>query len=107
FEKLDAEELRVLEPGLEGRFAAGLYYPAEAHLAPTEAMSFLLDAVRAAGVEVAFASTWAGGSSPERTVIDCRGLAARGELAGLRGVRGERVIVRVRDVDLARPVRLL
>jgi len=107
FEKLDAEELNALEPGLEGRFAAGLHYPAEAHMAPAEAMRFLLDAIRAAGVQVAFSSTWTGRSSAEETVIDCRGLAARGELTGLRGVRGERAIVRVRDVDLMRPVRLL
>jgi glycine oxidase len=107
FEKLDAEELNALEPDLEGRFAAGLHYPAEAHMAPAEAMRFLLDAIRAAGVQVAFSSTWTGRSSAEETVIDCRGLAARGELTGLRGVRGERAIVRVRDVDLIRPVRLL
>jgi glycine oxidase len=107
FEKLDAEELNALEPALEGRFAAGLHYPAEAHMAPAEAMRFLLDAIRAAGVQVAFSSTWTGRSSAEETVIDCRGLAARGELTGLRGVRGERAIVRVRDVDLMRPVRLL
>jgi glycine oxidase len=76
-------------------------------MTPAEAMRFLLDAVRAAGVDVAFATAWTGRSSAEETVIDCRGLAARGELTGLRGVRGERVIVRVRDVDLIRPVRLL
>jgi glycine oxidase len=107
FEKLDAEELNALEPDLEGRFAAGLHYPAEAHMAPAEAMRFLLDAIRAAGVQVAFSSTWTGRSSAEETVIYCRGLAALGELTGLRGVRGERAIVRVRDVDLMRPVRLL
>jgi glycine oxidase len=107
YEKLDAEELHALEPGLEGRFAAGLYYTAEAHMAPHEAMRFLLEAVRAAGVEVVFATTWAGPSSGEETVVDCRGLAARGEVAGLRGVRGERVIVHAREVALVRPVRLL
>ena len=37
-------------------------------------------------------------------VIDCRGLGARGELADLRGVRGERFIVRTREID-ARPAR--
>jgi glycine oxidase len=107
YEKLDAEELHVLEPGLEGRFAAGLYYAAEAHMAPHEAMRFLLDVVRAAGAEVAFGTTWAGQSNRDETVVDCRGLAARGEVAGLRGVRGERVIVQAREVDLVRPVRLL
>jgi glycine oxidase len=107
FDKLDAEELYALEPGLEARFAAGLYYPAEAHMVPAEAMCFLLDAARRAGVEVTFATSWTGEGSQAETVIDCRGLAARGELAGLRGVRGERVVVRAREVDLARPVRLL
>ena len=107
FEKLDAEELHALEPGLEGRFAAGLYYRAEAHMVPAEAMRFLLDAARSAGAEVAFATSWTGEVGAEETVIDCRGLAARAELPGLRGVRGERVVVRAREVALARPVRLL
>jgi glycine oxidase len=107
FDKLDAEQLDALEPGLEGRFAAGLYYPAEAHMAPLEAMHFLLDAARTAGVEVASGVAWSGASSDAEVVIDCRGLAARGELANLRGVRGERLIVRSREVQLHRPVRLL
>ena len=40
-------------------------------------------------------------------VIDCRGLAAKDDLPTLRGVRGERIVIRSREVDLARPVRLL
>jgi glycine oxidase len=107
FAKLDAEELHALEPGLEARFAAGFYYADEAHMVPAEAMRFLLDAAREAGAEVAFATGWTGEASQQEIVIDCRGLAARGDLAGLRGVRGERAVVRARDVELARPVRLL
>jgi glycine oxidase len=107
YEKLDAEELHALEPGLEGRFAAGLYYAAEAHMAPVEAMRFVLEAARRAGAEVDFATPWSGERGADETVIDCRGLAARGELAGLRGVRGERVVVRAPEVGLIRPVRLL
>ena len=106
-EKLDAEQLHALEPGLEGRFAAGLYYAAEAHMVPADAMRFLLDEARAAGTDAAFATSWNGKDGAEETVIDCRGLAARGDVAGLRGVRGERVIVRAREVELVRPVRLL
>ena len=37
YEKLAAEELHALEPGLERRFAAGLYYAGEAHMAPLPA----------------------------------------------------------------------
>jgi glycine oxidase len=107
FDKLDAEKLDALEPGLEGRFAAGLYYPAEAHMAPLEAMRFLLDAARAVGAEIATGVTWREASSDADVVIDCRGLAARKELPSLRGVRGERLIVRSREVGLRRPVRLL
>ncbi len=40
-------------------------------------------------------------------VIDCRGHAARAELADLRGVRGEMAVLRAADVTLTRPVRLL
>ena len=109
FDKLDAEQVHALEPGLEGRFAAGLYYAQEAHMAPAEAMAFLLDAAKRAGAEVAFGTAWTGrgGGAGDETIIDCRGLGARDELPDLRGVRGERIIVRTREVELHRPVRLL
>jgi glycine oxidase len=107
FEKVDAEELDALEPGLDGRFAAGLYYRDEAHLAPLAAMRFLLDAASASDAAVAFGTTWPDAGSHGDLVIDCRGLAARGDLPDLRGVRGERLIVRTREVALERPVRLL
>jgi glycine oxidase len=106
FEALDGDELDALEPGLEKRFGAGLFYRAEAHVSPTEALAFLLDAVRRAGVEVAFGTSWTPGRGTD-CIVDCRGLAARGELDGLRGVRGERLIVRTHEVHLQRPVRLL
>src|SRR5215813_10963215 len=75
-QKLAAEELHALEPGLERRFAAGLYCAGEAHMAPLPAMRFLLEAVRAAGAEVSFATEWTGTSSDADMLIDCRGLAA-------------------------------
>jgi len=107
FDKLDAEELHALEPGLEGRFAAGLYYREEGHMVPSEAMAYLLDAAKSAGAAVAFGAAWPGVAATGQIVIDCRGLAARSELPGLRGVRGERVVVRTTEVALKRPVRLL
>ena len=49
------------------------------------------------------------GEAPEGAdlVIDCRGLGAKDDLPNLRGVRGERIVVKSRDVTLTRPVRLL
>jgi glycine oxidase len=65
----------------------------------------VLDEVRRAGVEVLFGVS----ALPKDcdVVVDCRGLAARDELADLRGVRGERLIVRSREIALNRPVQLL
>jgi glycine oxidase len=40
-------------------------------------------------------------------VIDCRGIAARDELKNLRGVRGEMAIIRTRELNINRPIRLL
>jgi glycine oxidase len=103
--RLSPPELAALEPGLADRFAGALYYAEEAHLAPEAALRFLLDEVQAAGVGLRLGQ----GEMPEGCdlVIDCRGLAARDELPTLRGVRGERIVIKSREVNLARPVRLL
>ena len=103
---LDGGALAALEPELAQRFDAALYFPDEAHMAAPAAMAFLLDAVREAGVRVSFGvdGRGVGGGG---VVIDCRGRAAIDRLKQLRGVRGERAIVRARDVALQRPVRLL
>jgi glycine oxidase len=107
FETLNAERVHALEPGFDGRFASGLYYAGEAHLEPCEAMRFLLDAARGAGADIATGVAWTERSQDGDAVVDCRGLAARGALADLRGVRGERLIVHSREVVLQRPVRLV
>ncbi len=100
--------LAALEPDLATHVDAALYYPGEAHMSAPDALGFLLDAVTAAGVRV----TSGRDAAPHdfdaaRTVIDCRGLGAVSDLGDLRGVRGERLVVRARDVRLSRPVRLL
>ncbi len=104
-QRLSAAELAALEPVLSDRFAGALYYDEEAHLAPEGALRFLLDAVLAQGVAVRLGD----GAMPEGAdlIIDCRGLGAKDDLPALRGVRGERIVVRSRDVNLTRPVRLL
>ena len=40
-------------------------------------------------------------------IIDCRGFAARDALPGLRGVKGEMLILRSEEISLTRPVRML
>jgi glycine oxidase len=104
-EPVDASGLAQLEPDLAGRFQQGLHYPSEAHVEPAAAMAFLLEAARRLGVEVALGCSAAPAKGD--LVVDCRGIGAGGELATLRGVRGERAIVRTSEVALRRPVRLL
>lgn len=104
-------EIEDLEPELAGRFSQGLYFPAEAHLSPRPAMSFLLGELNRLGAELRFGEavagpTWMAGAAGD-AVIDCRGLSARDDLSTLRGVRGEMAVLRTSSVKLTRPIRLL
>ncbi|WP_287958637.1 FAD-dependent oxidoreductase [Filomicrobium sp.] len=110
YEKLDEAQVGELEPDLAGRFSSALYFAEEGHVETPAALAFLLDEVRRLDVEIVFGA--AGAARPEditadQTIVDCRGLAARDALPTLRGVRGERLIIRCTDVRLSRPVRLL
>jgi len=104
---LDRAGLAEIEPELTERFDAALYFPDEAHMDAPHALAFLLGAVRDAGVTVTFGVDATLPDEGDGVFIDCRGRAARDVLPGLRGVRGERIVVRARDVHLRRPVRLL
>jgi glycine oxidase len=110
-ETVAAPQLADLEPDLAGRFPKALYFAEEAHLETPLALRFLVDAVREAGAELSFGTAWPDSGhksdAARDLVIDCRGLAARDDLPTLRGVRGERLLIRSRDVRLRRPVRLL
>jgi glycine oxidase len=107
FQRLDAAAVGAIEPDLANRFPKGLFYSGEGHVAPRQAMRFLLEEAQRAGVEMVSGVTWTAASDGADVVVDCRGLGARGELADLRGVRGERIIVHTREIAFSRPVRLL
>ncbi|WP_062112432.1 FAD-dependent oxidoreductase [Aureimonas sp. AU40] len=102
---LDAEGVADLEPDLAGRFRQALFYPDEAHLDPRQALALLVRRIEEGGGTVLFGSQAEPDAFADEPVLDCRGLNA--EVPGLRGVRGEMLIIRSRDVRLDRPVRLL
>jgi glycine oxidase len=99
-----AEEIAALEPDLADHFRRGLYFAGEAHLDPRRTLTKLQGNLAADGVTFRF-------STDGRTltgfdqIVDCSGLGDRKR--GLRGVRGEMLILYAPDVSLARPVRLL
>ncbi len=103
---LDRAALAALEPDLADRFTTALFFPDEAHVATPAALAFLLRACGEAGVDLHFGRALEE-SDRERLIVDCRGLGARHLLADLRGVRGERLLLRTADINLKRPVRLM
>ncbi|MEM7619964.1 MAG: FAD-dependent oxidoreductase [Pseudomonadota bacterium] len=101
------QDLDDLEPDLDNRFDAALFYPKEAHFNPQTASQKLLTELRNYGCKTYF--------GPDQIIIapnttwhiDCRGIAAQDILKTLRAVRGERVVVRCKEINFRRPLRLL
>jgi len=106
FAEVGAEEIAALEPDLAGRFRRGLYFAEEAHLDPRAATGALLERLRAKGATLRFGCE-AGDAPPGEVTVDCRGLAARDALPELRGVRGEMLLLRCRELAITRTLRLL
>jgi glycine oxidase len=104
FEWLDGEAVAALEPDLAGRFNKALFFREEGHLDPRAALNALAGRLEQLGVPIRFGID---APSRSRCVVDCTGLAARDVLTDLRGVKGEMLRLRLRDVSLARPVRVL
>ena len=109
FERIDRERIANLEPDLAERFNQALYFPAEAHLDPRAALGALANRL---GPRVRFGVEMTPALIRElqlagRVVVNCTGLAARESLADLRGVKGEMIVIRIRELSLKRPVRVL
>jgi glycine oxidase len=106
YRRLGAEAVTELEPSLDGRFRDALFFPDEGHVEPRVVLPELHARIAAAGGAIHFGSE----QRPDQTdgiAIDCRGLFARDTQPGLRGVKGEMVIVETDEIALARPVRLI
>lgn len=107
YEWLDGAAVAGLEPSLADRFPRALFFKDEAHIDPRGALRFLADRVVALGGRVHFGITCTDESHGDHLVIDCTGLGARHQLKDLRGVKGEMLLLRSKEISLQRPVRLL
>lgn len=105
FRQIDAEAIAALEPDLAGRFGRGLFFAEEAHLDPRRALIGLQEKLLGMGVRFEFGYGAVRMEGAADCEADCTGIADG--RPGLRGVRGEMLILRTREVSLARPVRLL
>lgn len=106
---VDGTGLAALEPLLAGRFERGLFLEGEGQLANDELLSALAKALDRLGVrwhegvEVTSLHSLCSGD----VLIDTRGVGARADWPGLRGVRGEVLTLECAGVSLRRPVRLM
>jgi glycine oxidase len=108
FTPLDRDGLAALEPDLAENFTNALYFEEEAHLAPRAALAHLARLLAAEpNVAISYGVDAATLTDDCDWTLDCRGFAAKPELSGLRGVKGEMMVVRSADVRLTRPVRML
>ncbi|HEY3893192.1 MAG TPA: FAD-dependent oxidoreductase [Bradyrhizobium sp.] len=104
--RLDTRAVTELEPALEGRFRDGLFYAGEGHVEPRQMLPQLHARFATAGGTLRFNSE-ADSAACDGIVVDCRGLAARDTQPGLRGVKGEMIVIETDEVELSRPVRLI
>ncbi|HEY7888567.1 MAG TPA: glycine oxidase ThiO [Steroidobacteraceae bacterium] len=114
YEWREGEGITALEPDLAGRFSQALYFPEEGHLDPRRALAALAGRLAALGAPIRFGTDTNASRETARAaeasggaVIDCRGLEARDVLPELRGVKGEMLVVRLPEISLSRPVRVL
>jgi glycine oxidase len=114
---LSGDGMQDLEPGLEASAAGVLHLKNEGFVDCRAVLAALSQALVKEGVAIEY------GRWVERVdegvihsgadawhydmVIDCRGLGAQHEVRGLRGMRGEALLVYAPDVTLQRPIRVL
>ena len=116
-QKVGPKQIRELEPDLPDRIQQGYFFAQEGQVDNRALLKALEKTLSARGVrwkfgtEVRFIN--AGGLLSKQEsytfdrVVDCRGLGARDQVKGLRGVRGELIVLEAPEVHLGRPIRLL
>jgi glycine oxidase len=115
--RLGRTEIEALEPELADRFPSGYLASKEGQVDNRGLLRALETTLLEKGAEWITGSevtairpgviTHGGGEVRCDVAADCRGLGARKDLAGLRGVRGELVHLHAPEVAITRPIRLL
>lgn len=107
YREVSGAEISTLEPDLGDRFAKGLFFEGEAHLAPRRALAQLRAGLLADGARFEQDDADPVAYAQRGLTVDCRGFQAKADLADLRGVKGEMVVLSCPEVTLTRPVRML
>ncbi|MCY4275632.1 MAG: FAD-dependent oxidoreductase [Gammaproteobacteria bacterium] len=104
---VDQQEIATIEPGLSDFSGPGLLFPDEAHLNPRKALQDLVHYLEMRNVSIQFNQAVTIEDLDAKVILDCRGYNSHHDLGGIRGVKGEMMILRTEDISLSRPVRFL
>lgn len=108
YEEIGANRIAALEPDLAGRFSRAIYFASEAHLDPRRALESATERLAAlANVTLRFSTDANSLSHDIDWTVDCRGFAARDALDGLRGVKGEMLVLETGEISFERAIRML
>lgn len=114
----DRTDIMRGQPALSDRFTQALHLPDECWVDPVEVMSAIKQLLIKVGTKWHYGTpvkhcmahkvvTESGEHDGYDWVIDTRGLGAREEWSGLRGIRGEVVVMHAPEVDINALVRLI
>ncbi|NRA86167.1 MAG: glycine oxidase ThiO [Rhizobiales bacterium] len=109
YEWLGQQQIEKLEPELEGRFAKALYFEQEAHLDVRKALLELEQNLKNKGISIQYNTEFEDVSQFKDSdyIVDCTGYAAKDKLPGLRGVKGEMLLIQTNELHFSRPIRML
>jgi len=107
-ERVGGDRLMELEPLIRESFGEAIYLPGEGQVDNREVLAALALALDEAGVVCHWGVRVEDDAMPEAGVVaDCRGMGARAEMAGLRGVRGEIMRLHAPGEELRHMLRLI
>lgn len=116
YHRVNQQQIQELEPDLNPLFSQGLFLAEEGRVDNRELLTAIGDEIISLGIhlreftKVNVAANKIITETSEEDfdlAIDCRGLGAKAQHPGLRGVRGETLHVETKEIHLCRPVRLM
>lgn len=100
---LQTDDIEKLEPNLSGRFNKALFYENEAHIDPREILLLMKHELEQKNVVFLPYEN----KDNYDFIIDCTGINYAKQNKDLRGVRGEMLLVKCKDISINRTIRLL
>jgi glycine oxidase len=107
-QRVGRAQMEELEPALRSKFQEALYLASDAQVDNRALLRAVAVALEESNVDCHWHTVVSESTLPSaKVIVDCRGMGARRDWPGLRGVRGEIVRLRAPEVELSHMLRLL